>query len=264
MIIIYIISLLILIAIPCSLYFEKLGDFFSKIKKLFIKLTDKIKQKQEKEKQYRKRLYEDEINNLKNQICELEKEHKKEIEELLLKTNVEKQHLIKLLEKNDKYCQEIIKNKKSNESEKDIEINDLKQEIEILKKVKNDSNQEKNYWEKGKRFKCRDGEKVRSKSERDIDDFLYLNRIWHIYESEYQHPLSKQLSRPDFYLPDYNLYIEYFGMKTPEYLKKREEKIKMYNSDDSINFEYLTYEDDKVIYEKLKKICIKYSIPMKK
>lgn len=114
-----------------------------------------------------------------------------------------------------------------------------------------------------KPYRCKDGDYVRSKSEREIDDFFFDNRIWHIYEHEYTHPITGKMAETDFFLPDYNLYIEYFGMTDPDYLKRRDEKISMYQSDTNINFEYLTYEDDNNIYQKLKQICLKYNISVK-
>ena len=115
-----------------------------------------------------------------------------------------------------------------------------------------------------KRYKCEDGDIVRSKGEREIDNFLYRNNIDHQYETFYKHPVRNKITRPDFYLPKYNLYIEYFGRYgDPSYDKNREEKIPMYQSDYSINFEYLTYEDDYNVTEKLESICRKYSIPYK-
>ena len=114
-----------------------------------------------------------------------------------------------------------------------------------------------------KPYRCEDGDYVRSKAEREIDDFFFKNRIWHEYEATYVHSETNQKYYPDFYLPDHNLYLEYFGLNTPEYVEKRESKIQMYRSDPSIHFEYLTYEDDENIYEKLKDICIKHNIPLK-
>lgn len=151
------------------------------------------------------------------------------------------------------------------------EKNQLKTEIEELKKEKEELeeklkqnnliNNSIDYRTKHKKpFRCKDGDYVRSKSEREIDDFLFDNKIWHIYEKEYTHPKTGKKAEPDFYLNDYNLYIEYFGMSDPDYIKRRDEKIKMYQSDKSINFEYLTYKDDYCIYEKLINICQKYSI----
>ena len=45
--------------------------------------------------------------------------------------------------------------------------------------------------------------------------------------------------------------------------QNKEHKIEMYQSNKSINFEYLTYEDDDRLYDKLKEICNKYKIPLK-
>ena len=112
-------------------------------------------------------------------------------------------------------------------------------------------------------YRCKDGHQVRSKAEREIDNFLFENQISHIYEQKYEHPITKEWALPDFYLPNYNLYIEYFGLTTPEYLFKREQKIKMYQSDRNIRFEYLTQANDENIFEKLEDICRKYNIPIK-
>ena len=122
---------------------------------------------------------------------------------------------------------------------------------------------EENKEYSAKDLKCLDGDIVKSKAEREIDNFFYNNKIWHIYEYSYRHPISYETSRPDFYLPDYNLFIEYFGLNTDKYIKNKEHKIEMYQSDKSINFEYLTYEDDDRLYDKLKEICNKYKIPLK-
>ncbi len=112
-------------------------------------------------------------------------------------------------------------------------------------------------------LECLDGDFVRSKAEREIDNFFFNNRIWHIYEKAYHVPNSGKKYNPDFYLPDYNLYIEYFGSEEPKYLRKKDEKIRVYSADPNINFEYLTFEDDNQIYERLQDICRKYSIPTK-
>ena len=58
-------------------------------------------------------------------------------------------------------------------------------------------------------------ETVKSYGELDIANFLTQNGINYIYEQEY--PIDTRTSEfgqyhPDFYLPDYDLYIEYFGI----------------------------------------------------
>lgn len=113
-----------------------------------------------------------------------------------------------------------------------------------------------------KPYRCNDGDYVRSKSEREIDDFLYANRIWHVYEPEYVCH-NKKKYYPDFYLPDYNLYIEYFGRTDEEYIEKKKEKIAAFQTEPNINFEYLEHTDDVNITEKLTELCRKHDIPIK-
>ena len=71
-------------------------------------------------------------------------------------------------------------------------------------------------------------ETVKSYGEMDIANFLTQNGIRYIYEHPYE--LDTRTSEysqycPDFYLPDYNIYIEYFGIdregKVPSYFKGR-------------------------------------------
>ena len=74
------------------------------------------------------------------------------------------------------------------------------------------------------------GEIVKSLEELMIANFLFLNGIDYIYE--YKYPYEQQNKyrkkyRPDFYLPEYDIYIEHFGIsedgRTP-WLSKIEEK----------------------------------------
>ncbi len=71
-------------------------------------------------------------------------------------------------------------------------------------------------------------EVVKSYGEMDIANFLTQNGIRYIYEHPYK--LDTRTSEysqyyPDFYLPDYNIYIEYFGIdregKVPSYFKAK-------------------------------------------
>ena len=110
-------------------------------------------------------------------------------------------------------------------------------------------------------YRCEDGHYVRSKAEREIDNFLYNHRIFHVYEEKYYIPNQpNKYYEVDFYIPEQKLYIEYFGMNTDKYLKNRDEKIKTYRADPNINFEYLTYEDDAILSDKLTEILKKHSI----
>lgn len=59
------------------------------------------------------------------------------------------------------------------------------------------------------------GERVKSMGELAVADFLTVHGVRYEYEREYEHPTATQSRRqykPDFYLPDYGIYIEYFGV----------------------------------------------------
>ena len=63
------------------------------------------------------------------------------------------------------------------------------------------------------------GEKLKSLEEVMIANFLFLNGIDYEYEKEYQYPTSNEKYRkykPDFYLPEYDIYIEHFGTTKDE------------------------------------------------
>lgn len=75
------------------------------------------------------------------------------------------------------------------------------------------------------------GESVKSLEEVMIANFLYLHGINYIYEAPFKFKTATQYYRqysPDFYLPDYDIYIEHFGisqdMSTPWLTKIEEEK----------------------------------------
>ena len=75
-------------------------------------------------------------------------------------------------------------------------------------------------------FKCLDGHIVKSKGELIIDNYLYINSIQHEYEK-----LIKVRGNPikyDWYLPEADVYIEYWGFYGKKYMKRKEEKIKLY------------------------------------
>ncbi len=58
------------------------------------------------------------------------------------------------------------------------------------------------------------GERVKSIEELIIANFLFLNGVNYEYEREYPHQKdkSKKKYRPDFYLVDYDIYLEHFGI----------------------------------------------------
>lgn len=59
------------------------------------------------------------------------------------------------------------------------------------------------------------GELVKSYGELEIANYLFSNNVSYIYEQEYVNKTINseyQQYYPDFYLPEYNIYIEYFGI----------------------------------------------------
>ncbi len=56
------------------------------------------------------------------------------------------------------------------------------------------------------------GEQLKSHEEVQIANWLILNGINWEYERDYPHNKSKKQHKPDFYLPDYDLWIEHFGI----------------------------------------------------
>ena len=82
-------------------------------------------------------------------------------------------------------------------------------------------------------YTCDDGRKVRSRAEAIICSWLYNNKIRIKYEEpvyylDEESGETKTL-HPDFFLPDYELYIEYNELSNPKYLKSKEYTQKIYN-----------------------------------
>ncbi|MDG7016124.1 MAG: hypothetical protein JRM82_01980 [Nitrososphaerota archaeon] len=56
------------------------------------------------------------------------------------------------------------------------------------------------------------GEVVRSRSEKFIADWLFLRGIRYAYEQPVFDPRGRRVGVPDFYLSDYGVYVEYWGL----------------------------------------------------
>lgn len=68
------------------------------------------------------------------------------------------------------------------------------------------------------RFPTLKGELVRSLSEKYIADYLFTHRLDYQYEKNLK--IGGYTVKPDFYLPAYNIYIEFWGMlnnSNPQY-----------------------------------------------
>ena len=58
-------------------------------------------------------------------------------------------------------------------------------------------------------------EKVKSQQEVMLANFFFMNGINYVYEAPYKHETFTSIFRqykPDFYLSDYDIYIEHFGI----------------------------------------------------
>ncbi|MCK5474755.1 MAG: hypothetical protein KAI53_05095 [Candidatus Aenigmarchaeota archaeon] len=67
----------------------------------------------------------------------------------------------------------------------------------------------------------------RSKKEKDIADWLKRRKILFVYEKKLK--MGDITLRPDFFLPEYGIYVEYWGMMdNPEYKEERRKRIKLY------------------------------------
>jgi hypothetical protein len=67
-----------------------------------------------------------------------------------------------------------------------------------------------------KNIKTQDGKLVQSQGERRIADWLAAHCIAYRYDAKFRIIGEFQL-RPDFYLPELDIYIEYWGLDTPQY-----------------------------------------------
>ncbi len=78
-----------------------------------------------------------------------------------------------------------------------------------------------------KALRTEDGTAVQSRGEKRIADFLAKRRIAYLYDERYRIAGDVRI-RPDFYLPEFDLYIEYWGMNTPEYVANMRKKLFLY------------------------------------
>jgi hypothetical protein len=67
------------------------------------------------------------------------------------------------------------------------------------------------------------GETVKSFGEKTLADYFFKSSIRYQYEHPAWAKGGRRISRPDFYLPDYDVYVEYWGMTDTKDAVKREE-----------------------------------------
>lgn len=97
-------------------------------------------------------------------------------------------------------------------------------------------------------------EKVKSYGEMDIANFLTQNSIEYLYEYPYeQDTRTEEYAQyyPDFYLPEYKIYIEYFGVdrngKVPAYFSGKGGKSASQNYRDSMEWKRRLHADNETV-----------------
>lgn len=108
--------------------------------------------------------------------------------------------------------------------------------------------------------KAKDGRFVRSLSEKIILDYFFDNYIRVVYEKTIPYTNDKGEEKelhPDFYLKDYDLYIEFNGLTNKNYLNKKGYANKIYQ-EKGLQVEILESKDIDDIEATMEKILSKY------
>jgi len=116
----------------------------------------------------------------------------------------------------------------------------VKNDIRTLRESLEDKEEKPSFDDKDfrKQFpsehQCEDGHYVRSYSEMLIDNWLYNHGILHAYEkSVFMASDPEAVVLSDFYLPDGDVYIEFWGLNDDEkYLKRKKKKKKLYKENE--------------------------------
>lgn len=77
---------------------------------------------------------------------------------------------------------------------------------------------------------ARDGTLVQSEGEKKIAEWLTQHGLAYRYDSKYR-IISEFQIRPDFYLPELDVYIEYWGLDTPQYKMSMYKKQTLYQQE---------------------------------
>ena len=81
-----------------------------------------------------------------------------------------------------------------------------------------------------KTIQARAGTVVQSEGERRIADWLTVHGIEYRYDAKFRLIAEFQI-RPDFYLPEFDVYIEYWGLDTPQYKMSMYKKQTLYQQE---------------------------------
>ena len=97
------------------------------------------------------------------------------------------------------------------ELEKSADLETLKSKYDREQYIKDTSS------EKAKNLTTLNGERVKSIEETKIANFLFMHGVNYEYEKLYPFESddpNRKAYRPDFYLTDYDIYLEHFGVST--------------------------------------------------
>jgi hypothetical protein len=90
-------------------------------------------------------------------------------------------------------------------------------------------------------YRTDDGHIVKSRGEALIDNWLYRHDIKHVYEPVVS--VQGQYIKPDFHLPDLDIYVEYWGLEgDPEYDTRKAQKLTVYRMA-GLKLEQITNDD---------------------
>lgn len=81
-------------------------------------------------------------------------------------------------------------------------------------------------------YRAEDGHKVRSTHEMIIDNYLFNHNIRHVYEKIVYSMNSNDKCTCDWYLPDYDVYIEYWGLDGKRYNEEKIYKLNIYKENE--------------------------------
>ncbi len=105
--------------------------------------------------------------------------------------------------------------------------------------------------ERATKYTCEDGHIVRSRGELVIDNYFSSRQIAHVYEKSIQ--IRGGTIKYDWYLPELETYVEYWGYGGKAYMERKKEKIRLYRRN---GLKLLSIEDKHLedIYTYLKRI----------
>lgn len=159
------------------------------------------------------------------------------------------------------------------EEEKNADLETLKSKYEREKYIQNAE------AEKSAEYVTLQNEKVKSLEETKIANFLFMNGVNYEYEKLYPFESEDALRksyRPDFYLTDYGIYLEHFGISkngTVPWLSKIEEKKYLDGMEWKRNFHnehgtklletYSYYSSEGILLDKLKVLLLANGVSFK-